>query len=320
MSAQHWAQVNEAGIITGIRFLFGVYRLLGRWPLRLCLYPVVFYYLLTRREARQASHDYLTRLDQAHPVFGTPPGFKATLDHFTAFAESLLDKLVSWSPGTPLPSVELHGQQAIHALLDAGQGGLIITAHMGNLEFCRALSAQRPGFKLNALSYTRHSAKFNRLLAQINPASKLDMLEVDEITPATAMILASKVAAGEFVVITGDRVAASGTSQLTSAPFLGASAPFPVGPYILASVLRCPVFLMFSIKTDAGYQVSIEPFRDLIELPRGKREPALATLASDFAQRLEHYCIRAPYQWFNFYHFWAGSTLNHEANPHEVSQ
>jgi len=42
---------------------------------------------------------------------------------------------------------------------------------------------------------------------------------------------------------------------------------------------------------------------------RGARQPRArhrATGAPD-AQRLEHYCRQAPYNWFNFYDFWNGS-------------
>ncbi len=31
----------------------------------------------------------------------------------------------------------------------------------------------------------------------------------------------------------------------------------------------------------------------------------LDALAGDYARRLERYCLMAPYQWFNFYDYWA---------------
>jgi hypothetical protein len=31
----------------------------------------------------------------------------------------------------------------------------------------------------------------------------------------------------------------------------------------------------------------------------------LDALAGDYARRLERYCLRAPYQWFNFYDYWS---------------
>jgi len=45
-------------------------------------------------------------------------------------------------------------------------------------------------------------------------------------------------------------------------------------------------------------------FRETIRLPRRGREEALTRLTAEYAARLEHFCLRAPLQWFNFYDFW----------------
>ncbi len=86
--------------------------------------------------------------------------------------------------------------------------------------------------------------------------------------------------------------------------FLGAPAPFPVGPYILASLFQCPVYLLFSLGRGRSPEIHFELFRESIRLPRNGRDRALAELASDYARRLEHYCLEAPLEWFNFYDFW----------------
>ena len=49
----------------------------------------------------------------------------------------------------------------------------------------------------------------------------------------------------------------------------------------------------------------LEPFAERIELPRRARAEHLAVWTQRYAARLEHYCCKAPYQWFNFYDFWA---------------
>jgi predicted LPLAT superfamily acyltransferase len=43
-------------------------------------------------------------------------------------------------------------------------------------------------------------------------------------------------------------------------------------------------------------------------MARGERERALREWAQRYAGRLEHYCLRAPHQWFNFYDFWENTT------------
>jgi predicted LPLAT superfamily acyltransferase len=78
-----------------------------------------------------------------------------------------------------------------------------------------------------------------------------------------------------------------------------------VGAYILAALLQCPIYLMFCLRRGAGYDVYYELFRDRIDLPRRDRAAALASLAGAYAARLEHYCVEAPFEWFNFYDFWS---------------
>jgi predicted LPLAT superfamily acyltransferase len=123
-------------------------------------------------------------------------------------------------------------------------------------------------------------------------------------TPATAMLLAERVGRGEFVVVAGDRVPVAAKPRVAQADFLGAPALFPVGPYVLASVLQCPVYLLFSMRRGGRYEVHFELFRETLRLPRQGRDAALAALAAGYAARLEHFCLRAPGQWFNFFDFW----------------
>jgi predicted LPLAT superfamily acyltransferase len=68
---------------------------------------------------------------------------------------------------------------------------------------------------------------------------------------------------------------------------------------------------LFSLRTDRGAAIQVEPFREAIRLPRKNRDDALAALVNDYAARLEGICLRAPLQWFNFFDFWRSSPLSH---------
>jgi predicted LPLAT superfamily acyltransferase len=296
---QHWASLNEVGFVAGMRLLFWICRVFGRWPFRVVLYPVLGWYLLSQPRARRASAEFLAR---ARRHGGRPlPG---VLRHFASFGEGILDKMLLWGGLFKLDTVRFFGAELIDQALARGQGGLLICSHLGNLELCRVLSRQRHDIKLTVLVHTRHARAFNQMLARLNPASQLNLLQVTEMTPATAMLLSERVARGEFVVIAGDRVPVSPNPRVALADFMGAPAAFPVGPYVLASVLQCPVYLLFSLRLGAVSEVHIEPFADAVRLPRKERDSMLGALAAGYAKRLEHHCLRAPLQWFNFYDFW----------------
>lgn len=303
-SSGHWAGFNEVSFVAGMRLLFWICRVFGRWPFRVVLYPVLLWYVLSKPRARRVSRAYLQRVAACGGA--ADASLLGVLRHFAAFAETILDKMLLWGGLFDTSTVSLHGAglEGIERCLDEGRGALLICAHLGNLELCRVLSRRRAGLKLTVLVHTRHAQAFNRMLARLNPDSQLNLLQVTEMTPATAMLLAEKVAQGEFVVIAGDRVPVAPQPRVALAPFLGAPAAFPIGPYVLASVLQCPVYLLFSMRLGQRSEVHFELFRESLHLPRKARETMLAELAADYAARLQHHCLRAPREWFNFYDFW----------------
>jgi predicted LPLAT superfamily acyltransferase len=89
-----------------------------------------------------------------------------------------------------------------------------------------------------------------------------------------------------------------------SPPISSATAPFPIGAYVLAAALGCPVYTMACLHQGEGYRVAFEQFAERIVLPRGSRDAALAEQAQRFARWLELQVIQSPLDWFNFFPFW----------------
>jgi predicted LPLAT superfamily acyltransferase len=317
----HWAQINEISFVGGMRLLFSIYRLLGRWPFRLVLYPVIVWYVLTKPAARAASLDFLRQIKRSDPGAGISANWFGVMRHFASFGESILDKMMVWGGLFDMGKVKQIGRELLAENIAASRGGLLICTHLGNLELCRVVSRQSAAMKLTVLVHTKHARAFNKMLAQLSPDSTLNLMQVTEMSPATAIELSQRIGRGEFVVIAGDRIPVSARPRVSFASFLGRPAPFPVGPYVLASLLQCPVYLMFSRRTRDGAELHFEHFRDKIALPRKDREQAFDALTADYAQRLQHHTLRAPLQWFNFYDFWhmpavcpAPSKADHEPN------
>lgn len=314
--ARHWSEIGEVTVAKGIRLLFLVNRILGRWPFRCLVYPTVLFYMLRHPQARRASRQYLTRVFATTPGGERPATVWQVLRHFAAFAENILDKLRIWSGDLRTEAVTFHDYHVIHDQVLAGRGGVIFVTHLGNVEVCRALITRKDGAKLTVLVHTKHAESFNAMLAEVNPASTLNTIQVTDISAATVIQLRERVDRGEYIVIACDRVPVSAETRVAHAPFLGASAPFPVGPYVLASLLQCPSYLLFCILEQGAYHMYFERFHERIVLPRASRGEALAQLASDFAARLASFCVRAPYQWFNFYDFWAPPSMEHVDTSH----
>lgn len=306
--SRHWSTIGESTCVLGVWLLYGLYRVFGRPLFRAVLYPVVTYYWLTHPLARRASLDYLRRMQATAGTVTGPgraePGSRHTLRHLFSFADTLLDKLLAIGGGYRYDDVTREGEAVMLRQIEAGKGGVIVTAHMGCLELCRVLAARRRGLRLTVLVHTAHARRFNRILARLDPQSILQLYQVDDITPATAMELAARVHAGEFVAIAGDRAPAHG-GRVVRLPFLGAPARFPVGPYVLASLLGCPLYAMGCVRTARGHLLRFTELAREVRLPRAQREAALIAHATSYATWLAALLTTSPYDWFNFYDFWA---------------
>ncbi|UNK27404.1 glycosyltransferase family 2 protein [Serratia plymuthica] len=304
----HWSATEERHGLWGIRLMLQVYRLFGRRAFQLLLYPVIGYFWLTGRAQREASRDYLQRLR------GFAQGRQRALPvplnsfrHFMRFGDAMLDKLASWRG--ELHDIQLVDRAGFERQIASGQGTLILASHLGDIESCRALGELDASVKVNALVFTEHAERFNQVMKEVNPRANLNLIQVTSLGPETAMRLQDKLNAGEWVAIVGDRTSA-GKHQRGERPrvvwshLLGKPAPFPQGPFVLAAALRCPVFLMFGLKQQGRLNLYFESFADPLLLPRDQRHQALQQAVDNYAARLEHYCLLAPLDWFNFFDFW----------------
>jgi predicted LPLAT superfamily acyltransferase len=302
----HWPWIAEAGTTIGITIIFYIYRLLGRTAFRVLLAPVALYFFLVRTQARASSLEYISQLATFSPkLFPYIPRAITSYCQFFHFGEAILDKAISWSGRVPLSQAEVVDIDSYNLIFNDVRGRLIIGSHFGNLEFCRGFVTQHRKIVINALIYDTHSKIFSGMIKRINPDSRINLYQVDKLNFRDMLSLKKKVANGEWVVITGDRVPVLNPERHTvSASFLGRPAAFPIGPYILATLLGCPVSLLFAYRKGDRIKVNFETFAERIVLSRENRTRDLTYYAQCFASRLEEHCQIAPLQWFNFHPFW----------------
>jgi len=300
----HWAEIEERGIIWGMHLLLKIHLIFGRKALQIFLYPVVSYYWLINRKGRSASRQYLDRISGYQSDSDIKGSLKCSYLHFISFANALIDKLAAWSGSFTLQDVEYYGRDAIINHIDQGQGVLLVGSHLGNLEVCRVIAKLRNKVTVNVLVYTKHTEKFNTLLNRYAENGRLNLIQVSEVNAATAMLLQEKIEQGELVVIAADRTPISGEGRIAQTEFLGKIASFPQGPFILAFLLKCPVYTMFCLKKQGKYAIYFDHFSDVQSVSRKRRTAAIQQSVEKFAERLQDYCVQEPLQWFNFYDFW----------------
>ncbi len=308
---QHWSTFREAGTLFGLRFLHMVYTYGGRGLLSIMLVPVALYFVLLRPPSRRASLNFLRTHQQFFPEqWDRKPGYIDVVRHFKQFAETVVEKLLAWHIELEADEFDVQNPEVIEDLMNDSRGQLIIGTHMGNLEYCRGFMQRYRKKVINILIYDKHSGNFAQMMQRLNPDSRLNVFQVDEFDVSTMLKLKTKIDQGEWVFIAGDRIPLTGLERTVQVEFMGRPAPLPIGAYMLAKALACPVKLMFAYRyADAAnrdkVRFEVVPFTEKLTLDRRNRDAELQRYAQQFATEFEKQCAMVPYQWFNFYEFWS---------------
>jgi predicted LPLAT superfamily acyltransferase len=302
----HWGNLAERGLLGGLRLTAFVYRRLGPRLSMGIVAPVVLYFYATDSERRRASLAFLRRalsMSGERRNVGWWDGYR----HFLAFAGRALDTLAGWLGCLPRDAVVARDTTALEEAMAQRRGALFLVSHHGNVDVSRALLDRDTRDRLVILVHTKHAEKYNQVLRELNPEAAMHTVQVTEVGPDTAIELQQRIERGDWLFIAGDRTPVGGGGRTSVVPFLGAPAEFPQGPYILASLLGCPVYLFFCARRGKRYELVVEHFAERIVLPRGRRQEAIAAHAARYAARLEARVMEDPYQWYNFFDFWRRS-------------
>ena len=308
-SDSHWASLPESGSTAWLWIMYLSYVWIGRPLFRLLLWPGSWYFITVRPVARRASIEYQRRVGVLAADSGAWQAWRAAgrarapLRRHAARQGAGVD----WWPRARRHTAR--SRSSLRRAVDENRGGVLVVAHFGNLEVLRRMGEHAKQLRLHILVHTRHAERFNRVLTRMNPQSAERLLQVTEVDTATIAHLAARVELGDFVVIAADRVPVT-SERVLYVPFLGADAAFPIGPWVLAAALGCPVYWLacYQRPGDHGrYTLVCELMRERIMLPRKTRDAALREVIADYVRYLERACHEAPLAWFNFFPFWRTS-------------
>jgi predicted LPLAT superfamily acyltransferase len=293
-----WLVHGERGSRSGTRFMKWLALRCGRRVARLLLYPICAYFLAFSPQARSASRQYLAL------ALGRPPRLADIWRHYFTFAATVLDRVYFIDGRFGRFDIEVRGLEPLRRTLAKGRGCLLLGAHLGSFELLRTLA---PGDRLpvNTVMYEENAANITEALnAGLDPALRERIIVSGEVD--TMLRIAECFSRGELVGMLGDRPA--GSDKTVTCRFFGRDAVLPQGPLLLALSLRVPVYWVAGLyQGGKRYAIHLEPFCEEPNALRAERTAWVREWAQRYAERLEHFCRMAPYNWFNFYDFWAGS-------------
>lgn len=325
-----WREIKEVRSAPwALSSLIWVYDHLGKRAYRLCIIVIVICFWATHPLHRKYSavfirhyRRYVAALEREGKL--PPDAYKGRVNTFSnilTFATSLMTRALAWSGRFTIDDIRSADSAHERMLKAAEHGAFIIGSHVGNMEMLRAMNDQLTKKKINVLKMSSVYKGFAGYLKSLNSGYGLNIIEIDDISPDTdeesvrekafagtiaiGIELEERVRNGEWVVMLGDRVIDRNT-RYVEADFLGEKARFPDGPWIMASMLDVPCYVMHAVHDQRSGSIMLY-FREIgkVVLPRGEnRQEALRKYVADYAAELERIIVRSPLDWGNFYDFW----------------
>ncbi|HVY07917.1 MAG TPA: acyl-CoA synthetase [Burkholderiales bacterium] len=300
---QAWLEQKERSNNLAMRFLVWVALSLGRPLGRVLLYPICVYFLLFSVKSKAASRQYLAK------ILERPPTTADVFRHYYVFATVALDRMFLLRNRFSQFDVEVHGEEILAQARDRNEPCFLLGAHFGSFAALHVFGEEK-NIKVTMMMFERNSRNVNALARAISP--DLDRVVIEMGSVDSMMKVNERLEEGDWVGMLGDRrLFDSGAVRV---PFLGAIATLPTAPFRIAAIVGRPMVFMVALYRGGNrYELHFERLPPMPKFERGKRDEQIRECAARYAQRLEYYCRLAPYNWFNFYDFWA------EANAHATA-
>lgn len=282
----------------GNRLGYSIFILLLRWggvaPAYLLLHFVARYYIwFVPKATRPLRELYTHRLH-----LDKKTSRRLIRRNILTFGQTIIDRIVVMSGIRHRFEVQRTGGHYLNELADGGQGGIIVSAHLGNYEMAGHL-LQRLNSVINIVMYDGEAQQVKQYLDKVTGPKTFHIIFIKE-DMSHIYEMSAALRRNELICIHADRYV-QGNRTITH-DFLGQQAHFPLGPFVLASKLKAPVCFVFALKESArqyhfyGYPPKIYEGRGL---------SGAEAMLKDYVALLEDKVKQYPEQWFNYFDFWA---------------
>ncbi|RYG54853.1 MAG: lipid A biosynthesis acyltransferase [Chitinophagaceae bacterium] len=282
---------KSKGTVLGYKIFFLFISHFGVRSAYFILYFVATYYFLFLKESNSAIFYYFRkRLGYSY--------WRSKISVFKSyytFGTTIIDKVAISSGTRNQFTFEFDGIELLKKLLSAKQGGVLISAHVGNFEIAEHFFALIDlDFQINIVTTDRERSEIKSYLEKITRQSTIKYIIIKE-DLSHIFEINSALARNELVCFTGDRYF-EGVRSL-KAEFLRAEATFPAGPFLIASRLRVPVVFVYVMKEP---KLHYHLYAREAQVVQRNETGLLKTYIQSVESILEKY----PLQWFNYFDFW----------------
>jgi predicted LPLAT superfamily acyltransferase len=281
----------------GHLFFYAVLKVGGLRCAYLFLYPVIFSYVLFSRKIHAVTSPYLKK---RFPHSSGGQLFRATFSNLFAFGQVLVDRAWLGLVEKADMTGTLVGKEELFDAIAAGKGAVLVTAHVGPWQTAMAYLNLLP-VKVHALMQYDQFAAAKHFFDLGKKDRHFNIINIEG-SFGGMIDAAAALQRGEVVTIMADRYIKGSTKTVE---FLGNEVRLPDAAYTLAACFDAPVVVFLAAKTGATHfelrvwDIFYPTFED-----RSTRNEALRQCCRKYAEALEKYVKKYPYQWYNFFEIW----------------
>jgi len=275
-------------------FVFVVSKL-GIRPAYILLHVVAAYFFLFSWSSSRHSFNFFNKRLQYRFFKSVWSVYR----NYYVFGQTLLDKIVVMAGIRNKFTFHFDGRHNLDAIVKSGRGGILLSAHVGNWEAAGHL-LEHLNTRINVVMFDGEHQQIKQYIDEVTGGHNFKVIVIrDDMSHVYA--ISEALQKNELVCLHADRfLEGNKTSALA---FLGETALFPEGPFLLAAGFRVPVSMAFAFKeTSTHYHffgsTPIERKED------EKKHEFVNRLKSTFVSAVEQKIRRYPLQWFNYYNFW----------------
>lgn len=285
-----WKGSSKGNLLGYKIFAFSVRKLGLQFSYFLLLF-VGFYYFLFSWKSNKSIYSYFR--ERHH--FSVVKSFFSVYKSYYVFGQTLIDRILISSGSKERFTYEFDGIEKIREVLDKGQGGVLISAHIGNFEISEYFFEDlTDDLQINVVTTDLERAKIKDYLQGLSIKSRAKFILMKE-DMSHIFGFKSALDSNEFICLTGDRF--MNGNKYMDIDFLGESARFPAGPFKIGSRLRVPVLFVYVMKDSATHY---HLYAREAKMKYRKDEVLLESYRDSMTDMIDKY----PYQWFNYFDFW----------------
>lgn len=209
------------------------------------------------------------------------------------FGQTIIDKVAIAAGLEHKFTYEFDGIENIHQLAKDNSAGIMISAHVGNFEVAQHFMGEFDK-KIHLVTTDEERAAIKSLLDNVMAKPKVDFIIVNE-DLSHIFEINKVIEEKQMICFTGDRFFPN--TKTLEADFLGETAKFPAGTFLISSRLRTPVLFVYVMREgNRHYHL----YARKAEFKNRDANSLLEAYTKSIEKILEKY----PLQWFNYYDFW----------------